>query len=351
MTSSRRVRSLGVSIVVPNARCFPQTLVERLRSQAVEGDEIIVVQNRPRSGTRHWVGIAANAPSLMNGSAACGWGRENRWPTVPASSAVPIYVLRSNEGAAAARNRGWYKAKNDAILFLDDDVLVGGSFLREVRRSLTWTATAGVVTFRVQSMSSGVWSNLIRSTISLDRGPEVRSTGGSALSLQDVWKFGAGAAMLVERSALTATGGFKEHLGAGRNNGGTEDAEFLWHASRHVAIEYNGQISVLHEDVSSLVGITKKLRQYGRAIGNLGGATRSAEGYHYVAGYCLHLIRAVTRSKEMCNLPAGCLAWARGAVVIAVVETLRTYVSYMIRSRRGDILCPNTCVTNPEGRA
>jgi len=117
-----------------------------------------------------------------------------------------------------------------------------------------------------------------KATVSLDGGAEVRRTGLIPLRLRDAWMFGAGAAMLASRKVLMTTGGFKDKLGAGLRDGGTEDSEFLWNASRHTIIEYCGHIAVLHEGAANVSILARKIREYGRAIGHLDGMSRSVDG-------------------------------------------------------------------------
>jgi len=250
---------------------------------------------------------------------------------------VSVVLLHSDEGAAASRNLGWRTAKNGSVLFLDDDITVDETFLSDVRQYLTRRPIAGVVTFRVLDPPTCKWSSLIEATISLDRGSELYRTDEMSLRLQDVWMYGAGAAMLVNRSVLQATGGFKNQLGAGRKNGGTEDTEFLWHASRHSTVEYHGCITVLHENISNFQNVARKMREYGRAIGHLGGTAKSVDGYRYVSGYCSHL-EAATRLNEILCLPTRSLIRVKIAIAVAVSETLQVYMSSLVHSRQTSIL-------------
>jgi hypothetical protein len=285
-----------------------------------------------------WVGITSGARSIplrSNNPHARFTVNRN---TAVATKEVPIVLLHSDEGAAAARNRGWRTAKNGSVLFLDDDITVDETFLSDVRQYLTRRPIAGVVTFRVLNAPTCQWSSLIEATISLDRGPKIYHTGEMSLRLQDVWMYGAGAAMLVDRRILQVTGGFKDQLGAGRRNGGTEDTEFLWHASRHATVEYHGRITVLHENIPSFQNVARKMREYGRAIGHLGGTTRSVDGYRYVSGYCSHL-EAATRLDEILCLPTRSPIRTKIAVAVAVSETFQVYISSLVHSRQAGILC------------
>ena len=338
MKSSLQLNGERISIVIPSARSFPLALIQQLESQAVEGDEILMVQNRPRLVEHRWVGISFSGKSSLRNIDPHTCATVTRSKTAALQKGVPVVVLDSDSGAAAARNLGWHRANNDSVLFLDDDIRVGETFLSDLRRYLTRRPIADVVTFRILTKPNTEWSSRMGATIALDRGPRVYRTGERPLRLQDVWRYGAGAAMLVNQSILKVTGGFKNQLGAGRRNGGTEDAEFLWHASRHAMVEYHGCISVLHEAPSSFENLARKMREYGRAIGHLGGMTKSVEGYRYVSGYCSHL-DATRRLNDLLRLPMRNLSQARLAVTVAISETLRAYRTSLVRSRQSGILC------------
>jgi len=331
-----------LSIVIPNARSFPHALIKQLSEQVVEGDEILVVQNRPRRVARDWIGIA---PEVQSQSSS----RKNSITTVlPINVTTPSIAhqiisktLQSNDGAAAARNKGWQHAINSSILFLDDDIIVDEGFLNNIRGYLSRKPIAGLVTFRICNMPESPWSSLVNMTISLDRGTDIRNSGGAALRIQDVWMFGAGAAMLADRSLLKQTDGFKHQLGSGLRNGGAEDTEFIWHSSRHAVVEYYGQISVLHGVAYEFQDITRKLREYGRAIGHLGGMTGAMDGFRYLRGYCLHL-KAATRASEIQSLPAQKFIQLRASVAIAIMESIRVFAQSLMHRRRPDVLC-NQC--------
>ena len=327
-----------VSVVIPSARAFPEDLVRSLEKQLCYGDEIVVVQNRPLLGSRHWIGVPQHAPSPLDPKAApqepfatAGMG-PTHFPITP-----HLTVVVSDEGAAAARNRGWRVAQNDSILFLDDDVTIEEKFVSLVREYLANSPMAGAATFRIIDGEPTPWSLLIRETISMDRGATVRRTHGASVRLRDVWMYGAGAAMMVSRGLLEETGGFKEDLGAGRRNGGTEDMEFLWHASRHAEVEYVGHIAVAHASAAGLPIVARKLREYGRAIGNLGGTTRDIDGFQYAINYCWHILHA-TFTRNI-GLPALSRFRIRVEAIRAVVETLVVYVSSAARVQLIRSLC------------
>ena len=54
---------LKLSIVIPNARSFPQALVWQLQNECLDGDEIMVVQNLSALVSKNWTGIGRPAES------------------------------------------------------------------------------------------------------------------------------------------------------------------------------------------------------------------------------------------------------------------------------------------------
>jgi Glycosyl transferase family 21 len=330
----------SISIVVPNARAFPAGLVHGLVARLREDDEVIVVRNHPTGGRRRWTGLAGSPPIPP---------AESGDSPPPPHSALPLVsdtlvLLDSPPGAAAARNVGWRTARHRWVLFLDDDVDVPGSFLDTVRSRMIDEHAHGVTTFRVRS-EEGSWSALIGRTISLDRGGEKLRSAGAPLVLAETWRYGVGAAMLVRRDILEDTGGFKEKLGAGRKHGGGEDLEFLWHASRHTAIQYLGDIAVDHRDVDDLTDVGRKFCHYGRAIARLSGTSKERHGLDAVAGYCIHIASAVVGCGQLTEHGFRERCVLRIHALVAVIETGRVYVGSLLLHPRTDVLCEDCLVT------
>lgn len=249
-----------------------------------------------------------------------------------------IRYLSSDSGAAAARNEGWRQAKNQAIVFLDDDVSVDEDFIGAVRR-LRGTASQQLIALRVRSIESNPIGVLVSKTVALDRGPETRRSEGR-LALHDVWRYGNGAAMLVDRQLLSSTGGFKTHFGAGRRNGGAEDIEFIWHASHHGEVAYSPSVAVYHEDAKTIGALSKKVREYGRAIAHLGAAS-PPNGRHCVVGYLRHLERN-TRICGNLGISKTDAIWLRLSVGMAVLESLWVYLPAKYSNKPAKVLC-NHC--------
>jgi GT2 family glycosyltransferase len=327
-----------LTIVIPNGRVFPSALVAALGSQMREGDEIRVVQNHRRHAARHWVGAGAGegAPALTDDSR--------------------VRLLTSGLGAAAARNVGWRTAVNEWIVFVDDDVEAPAGFLAQVRERIVERSTPRVLTFRVRSTSGDPSIDTLSALVPLDRGPGVFRTPAEPVALNDMWQYGVGAAMAAHRSVLEATGGFKEALGAGRRNGGAEDWELLWHASRHSEVEYRGDVAVDHRPVESVRVQLVKFRQYGRAMAALAGTAKSRDGLTTMLHLCRHMAR-LTGWCRKAGLPVGVLRQVRIGTTLVIVETARVYLlSLLLRRpdgvrcvmcRRGDAILPTPEPTAP----
>lgn len=305
----------GIAVVIPSARDFPAELVDELLRQGA--DEVVVVQNRPARAGRHWAGVPRH--------------RRARPPAVAgherAASPRLAVIFDAEGGAASARNVGWRLATSGTVLFLDDDVHVGSGFVDAVRR-LRAQERADVIGLRVVGHHTPA---PFSRTIRLDRGEDDRGPA-RAVPLADAWMYGTGAALLVARSVLTACGGFKSDLGAGRRHGGAEDLEFVWHASRHGTVAYRAEPSVTHDNPTSRRDALRKLRDYARAIGHLGAAV-PAEGRPMLRGFA-----SFVRVNASPELPPSGRAVALGRIV---AEAVRAYALHRWLDRPR-VLC-DTC--------
>lgn len=307
---------MPLSVVIPNGRALPVTLMEQLRLQLHHvDDEILVVRNQPTTRGRRWFshrGSRSQAAAVSSGEDGI------------------VRLLTSGPGAAAARNAGWQTARNEWILFLDDDVMLDQQFLHRTR-SLAAESNAAVNTFRIRACPAKAVSPML----DLDRGSANRSSS-EHIRLNDAWRLGAGAAMLVHLSVLSTTGGFKERLGAGRHDGGAEDLEFLWHLSRHGTVRYCGDISVDHPCPVGTEQQVRKLVTYARSVGRLAGASRRTEGVWTLAGFCRHALCAAALAESRPSTWGQIyLGWGRA---LAVAHCIGAFGRGWLRPR-DDILC------------
>jgi glycosyltransferase involved in cell wall biosynthesis len=299
----------------------------------------MVVQNLSALVSKNWTGIGRPAESNVMPKSMQASRTEFNLVTIH-DQLAPVILLESDSGAAAARNKGWENAKNDWILFLDDDITISERFLSDVRRYLVGKPRTCVRTFRIRTVSANYLEPLHDATISLDRGPEIRKTGSASLRLQQVWMYGAGAALVSNRAVLESTGGFRNKLGAGCRYGGAEDAAFLWHASFHASIEYDGALCVFHETISDFSQLARKMVEYGRAIGYLGGQVGGADGHQYVTGYCKHIGRVALR-KDIVAISAINHSRLMFSIFRAITETLQVYAWSLFHRGQVNVLCEN----------
>lgn len=327
-----------LSIVIPNARQIPFRLIRQLQIQCLDGDEIILVRNRPRRAHQFWTGIDEAKSHSPQAEARGSNPETHRRTAVAAPSSNPLFrILRSHAGGASgARNLGWQSAKNGTILFLDDDVLVSTRFLSKVREITSQQSAPGVTTFRTVSRVKNRWSDLIEATASPDRGTIDHSSIGRSLLLKETWTY-CSSAFVSDRTVLERTGGFKREFGAGIKNGGAEDTEFLWHTSRHATVRYDGHVRVSHMEISRVNNLRDKLVEYGRAIGNLGGAAGRPQGSEYMKDYCTYLIDILDRL-GLLELSKPSIRTLSRAIEQAISETISAYRS-SLRGSTNRVLC------------
>jgi len=257
----------------------------------------------------------------------------------PVSAAAGVRFMRSRPGAAAARNVGWQAAGSEWVLFLDDDVLPAAQTLPAIEALLSCCYSPGVIGLRVLTAAGP--HGVAATVTSLDRGVGRRVSRGP-IPLFDAWQFGCGAALVVHRQLLLATGGFKERLGAGRHHGGAEDLEFLWHASLHGIVAYDGTIEVIHEAPRSIRSVSATARQYGRALGLLAGTAKTRESVALVHGYCAHLLRAAAPSLRGHVRGARERSGCPTALLLAGIDTLGAFLWALFREPTEGVLC-RTC--------
>jgi glycosyltransferase involved in cell wall biosynthesis len=324
------IKKVQLSVVVPNGREYPYNLIDDLLHQVKIGDEILIITNG--------VQTKKNLSKTFTNEQTSSFQKIR----VKNSKIQNVFVSHSPLGAAAARNKGWSKASNEWILFLDDDIRVSNNLLDMIREFIYFNDKAGLYGLRVKDLDSGhLGSDLFKQTLSLDRGPKTYSTKGKPLRLYDTWRFGVGAALLVNKKVLLDTGGFKDWLGTGRPFGGSEDLEFIWHASFHKEVAYIGNITVLHRNPNNIPQVCLKMLQYGQALGALGGVVQGNEGLRLVINYCMHL-RRVTQGVQLPNISRFNLLRVRLSSWFAIYKTLYTFVIFRLKKSARKIRC-NFC--------
>lgn len=327
---------LCLSIIIPSGRDSRRDLLESLLSQVAKEDEIIVVNDSPCQN-RSWT-FGKSKTETRSAVTEQQNSHSANWDMLGSQ----IRVQHSRGGASVARNIGWRVATNDWVLFLDDDVEVQRGFLQSVRESIRRNSDSDLVGFRIVSPPPETgWERMGEETLTLDRGPEQRTNDSPPVRIQNVWMYGAGAALAVDHSLLERMNGFKDQLGAGRPYGGTEDTEFLWHASHHGIISYDGTVSVLHGHPSTLEEWRSKLIDYGRGVGFLAGVINTQDAVEYAAGFC-NFIRDSLETPAYTALPQHEQSLAKESIDTAVTETIRT-LNFSRESVTSPVVCYKGC--------
>ena len=137
-----------------------------------------------------------------------------------ANPAVPVrYFVETKQGLSNARNRGMAEARGDVFVFLDDDSLVQGDYLRTLDEYLTMNPQADAFGGRIEPLFDECprpkwlcrWS--MGWVSALDMGEAVREFEGKA--------FPIGANMGIRRAMAEKVGPFNPELG---RKGGNMDA-------------------------------------------------------------------------------------------------------------------------------
>ena len=137
-----------------------------------------------------------------------------------ANPAVPVrYFVETKQGLSNARNRGMAESRGDVFVFLDDDSLVQGDYLRTLDEYLTMNPQADAFGGRIEPLFDECprpkwlcrWS--MGWVSALDMGEAVREFEGKA--------FPIGANMGIRRAMAEKVGPFNPELG---RKGGNMDA-------------------------------------------------------------------------------------------------------------------------------
>lgn len=127
------------------------------------------------------------------------------------------YVWHPEPGVSRARNRGIREARNDVLVFVDDDVRVTGSWYRDLVSALCVAGERAVVTGRVLPEVSSQGDGFVPSTIDDPHPAVYRGRIGMDILYSNN--------MALWRSIITAVGPFDERLGAGTKFRNAEDNE------------------------------------------------------------------------------------------------------------------------------
>ena len=188
---------ISVIICTYNRERYIAQALERVSQTTCADYEILVVNNNSTDGTE------AKIQAFM-----------------AANPAVPVrYFVETKQGLSNARNRGMQEAKGDVFVFLDDDSLVQGDYLKTLEEYLTANPQADAFGGRIEPLFDECprpkwlcrWS--MGWVSALDMGDKVCEFEGKA--------FPIGANMGMHRSTAEKAGPFNPELG---RKGGNMDA-------------------------------------------------------------------------------------------------------------------------------
>ena len=241
------------SIVVPTCdrpddlrACLTALLAQR----ADRSVEIIVVDNRPRSG---------------------------RTPPIVAEFPGVRLVSEPRQGSAYTRNRGLLACRGSIVVFCDDDIVVPDGWLAAMLAPFdepnVGVVTGNIVPFSLESAAQ----RLNEATCGLGRGSEPFAVDGNwfygSPGPVQGWEFGttANAAVRIEVFRDPAVGLFAESLGPGTPVGAGEDPYFFYRVLKSgYRIEYLPDAWVWHKHRTSAKALRRQVYNY----------AKSAVGYH-----------------------------------------------------------------------
>ena len=124
-----------------------------------------------------------------------------------AEAAGAIVLRCERPGVDRARNAGWRRAQHDAVLFVDDDVVVDTGWADALMAALEKHPYGGFVTGRIDALECGG---------AVERPVAIKDDEHPArLDADTTGTLGHSASLAVRRGALEQIGGFDEAMGAG----------------------------------------------------------------------------------------------------------------------------------------
>jgi GT2 family glycosyltransferase len=215
----------------------------RLQQLDPAPDEIVVVDNAPRSGATR---------TVVEGFPGVG------------------YVLEPTPGLSAARNAGLRHSSSALVAFTDDDVLVHPTWVGRIRAAfadpgvmaVTGLILPAVLETPAQLLFEQDHAGFGRGfrALDFDRGFFERMRRYAV----PVWQLGAGANMAFRRRVFDDLGGFDERLGAGAS-GCSEDSEMWYRILAHgYRCRYDPTAVVHHVHRREMEGLGDQMFQYMR---------------------------------------------------------------------------------------
>jgi len=186
--------SQAISVVVPTRDRIDmlQRCLNSVRPTLGPDDELLVVDSVSRDGD------AVRRAAEANGA---------------------TYVRADGPGAGRARNAGWQRAREELILFVDDDVIVADGWADAARHGFARYPDAAFLTGRIDiPPDQGKVERPV--AIKDNPDPELIDPGFDGI-------IGHSANLAVRRSALARIGGFDAGMGPGTRFGGSDDLDLF----------------------------------------------------------------------------------------------------------------------------
>jgi glycosyltransferase involved in cell wall biosynthesis len=285
------VKSPLLSIIVPTynrKRLLERTLPPLLRQAHREGGaEVVVVVDGSSDGTQEWIRSFAGESILR-------------------------VVVQPNRGLAAARNRGVEAARASAVLFLDDDMLLGDGSILEHQKAHQEVER---VVFGALGLASGPRRSFLKKGIEIwgDEVQERLSAPGYSLRFDDC-HFGHAS---MTRNLHQSSGGFDESF----VRYGNEDYDLGWRL-----IQAGARLSYLPEAVAyqfydkSFYRWLKDCEWVGMADKDLAGKHPSLARELRLASIPAHPLKRVARLSGLSSLDPLAPAWGLLEVGLASLE-------------------------------
>lgn len=243
LSEQRAARTISVVVCT---RERPEALERCLRSLddlSVRPDEIIVVDNAPRTDAT--LQLVRSRPNIT-------------------------YVLEARPGLSKARNAGLQHASGEIIAFTDDDVEVHPDWLMRLQQGFSdpdvMAVTGLVLTAEIETPAQ----------LEFHRGGGGFGWGFRAITFDEtffqqtkargvpVWHIGAGSNMAFRRRVFSRIGTFDERLGAGAS-GCSEDSEMWYRVLAHgLRCRYEPTSVVYHYHRREMRGLNEQMYQYMR---------------------------------------------------------------------------------------
>lgn len=240
-------------------------------------------------------------------------GSTDGTPALAERAPLPIHYLRQeNQGAAAARNRGWATAQSDVVLFTDDDTVPESEWITRMTAAFARTPGVAGIGGAIHPLTRGFLANFVQAERLVDHG-----VGGA--SVRYLVTANAG----FTREALAAVGGFDESFPGAA--GEDTDLSFRMRASGY-SLALAPDAVVRHDHRIALRALLRTYRRHGRARvllkarhpqASIGRGARSMLGVRYwLARYRYYREDSTSLSAAVyCALrAAGLLAYAIGVL-------------------------------------